>query len=80
MTTAHSTYLTRAEARKRLAAGKKVYASYYNEFTHQQCNVLVTDIIDRGYGNYAICSDALGVSNAMAYDRIAFSTRPMGRI
>lgn len=66
-------YLNRAEAMKRLAKGKAVFASYFDGT--QQCRVEVKEIIDRGYGNYAIVSESHGVSLAMPWDRIQFHTK-----
>ena len=68
-------YLHRTEASKRLAAGKAVFASYYDVNERKQIRVEVKDIIDRGYGNYAIVSESHGVSLAMPWDRIQFSTK-----
>ena len=72
--------LTRAAASKRVRENKPVFASYYNEYTREQCNVEVTGILDRGYGNYSICSVAADgwnhVSHPMSWDRISFSTKP----
>ena len=66
--------LTRSGASKRIRENKKVFASYWNEYTHRQVQVEVNAILDRGYGNYTVVAMDGTVSHPMNWDRISFST------